>query len=496
MIFDVGEVAAGGVHDYLRGDANALAELLDRSRRARDAGPVQWRVPLTAATVHRMEGLHRLTEEEGICINFQPISGLCDEDRTFFEDYSEHRLIHSRMLHYKRRLQELYSAAHEAGDALTRVLRPTRRSLDRPDTLRSLVIIGAYGGDHIGDAAILGGVLNAVNRCHSVRHATVMSYRPHHTRHLVSGLSIPVTITVEPYEAYRVDRALDDADALVLAGGPIFDSPRILAKHIASVHSARIRGRPFFVERVGIGTTWRRPSSWLARSILGLAESISVRSSESAHHPLLSGLSPQITRDPAFDYLETHLRELDKRAVGALTAGAEGAVLIGVNLRPAHDEHAAPGKAAPQALSDDLIESLSTALIKFAAKTHRPVRYIFFPMNAVQHGMSDMSAAFQLHRAVGNRIDLRVWEGNPGLDGVLHLLRKLDLVIAMRLHAAIFSMSQGLPVLGLDYFQGKGGKLTELFYDSGRSDWTRTTEAFEVDWLVNKIEASLEAATT
>jgi hypothetical protein len=39
--FDVGEAAARGVHDYLRGDANALAELLDHSRRARGAGPMQ-----------------------------------------------------------------------------------------------------------------------------------------------------------------------------------------------------------------------------------------------------------------------------------------------------------------------------------------------------------------------------------------------------------------------------------------------------------------------
>ena len=295
-----------------------------------------------------------------------------------------------------------------------------------------------------------------------------------------------------------MDCTLDGADALVIAGGPIFDAPRILAKHLASVHSARIRGRPFFIERVGIGPTWRRPSRWLARSILERAESISVRSSELSRHPLLSGLSPQITRDPAFDYLETRLildrlRELDKLAVDALTAGAEDAVLIGVNLRPAHNQRAVPGKASPQALSGDLIEGLSSALIKFAANADRPVRYIFFPMNAVQHGMSDMTAAFQFHRAVGNRIDLRVWEGNPGLDGVLYLLRKLDLVIAMRLHAAIFSMSQALPVLGLDYFQGKGGKLTELFYDSGRSDWARTIEAFEAAWLLEKMEACISS---
>jgi polysaccharide pyruvyl transferase WcaK-like protein len=496
--FNVGEAAARGVHEYLGGDANALIELLDLSRRARGANPVQWCVPVTAATVYRIEGLHRLAEEEGVRIDFEPVSSLCDEDRNFFQDYTEHRLLQSRVLHYKRKLQELFAAVREAAHALARVLQPTRRSLHRPDTLSSVVIVGAYGGDHIGDAAILGGVANALNRRYNVRHATLMSYRPHHTRQLVSGISTPVTIAVEPYEADRVDRALDGADALFIAGGPIFDAPRILAKHMASVQSARVRGRPFFIERVGIGPTWRRPSRWLARSILKRAESISVRSIESARHFLLSGLSPQITRDPAFDYLETRinldrLRELDKRAVDALTAEAEGVVLVGINLRPVHDQHAVPGITAPQALSDDLIEGLSTALIRFAANPGRPVRYIFFPMNAVQHGMSDLAAAFQLHRVVGNRIDFRVWEGNPGLDGVLYLLRKLDFVIAMRLHAAIFSMSQALPVLGLDYFPERGGKLTELFCDSGRSDWVRTIGAFEAGWLVGKMEACIKA---
>jgi polysaccharide pyruvyl transferase WcaK-like protein len=497
ITFNVSEAEASGVHDYLGGEANALTDLLDRSRRARSASPVQWCVPITAVTVYRIESLHRLAEEEGIRVDFDAVSSLCDEDRDFFQDYVEHRLIRSNVLHYERKLQELASAAHEAKDALIRVLRPPQSSLDWPNTLRSVVVIGAYGGDHIGDAAILGGVLNALNRCHNVQHATVMSYRPRHTSQLVWGLSTPVTIAVEPYEAERVDYALDEADALFIAGGPIFDAPRILAKHIASVHSARVRGRPFFIERVGIGLTWRLPSSWLARGILKRAKSISVRSNASAHHPLLSGLSPQITRDPAFDYLETRanldrLRGMDKRAVDALTAGAERAVLVGINLRPTHDRHAAPGKAASQPLSNDLVQGLSKVLIRFAANARRPVSYIFFPMNAVQHGMSDLAAAFQLHRAVGNRVDLRVWEGNPGVDGVLYLLQKLDLVIAMRLHAAIFSMSQGLPVLGLDYFSEKGGKLTELFCDSGRSDWVRTIGTFEEDWLVGKMEACIK----
>jgi polysaccharide pyruvyl transferase WcaK-like protein len=493
-IFEVSEAAAGGVHDYLRGEANALAQLLDRSRLALGAGPVRWSVPVTAATVHRIESLHRLADEEGIRIHFKPVSHLCDRDRHFFQDYAEHRLNWRPT----RKIREVCSALRETGDALTRVLQPARRSPNRTKTLRSIVIIGAYGGDHIGDAAILGGVLYTLNRCYGVRHATVMSYRPHHTRQLVLGLSVPVTIAVEPYLADRVDHALDHADALFLAGGPLFDAPRVLTKHLASIHSARIRGRPFLVERVGISPTWWRPSRWLARRILESADSISVRSSGSAHHPLLSGLSPQIAHDPAFDYLETRrtldkLGEVDKQAVDALTAGAEGSVLVGLNLRPTHDQHAGLGKIVPQALWPGLLDGLSAALIRFAADLDRPVRFIFFPMNAVQHGMSDMAAAFQLHRAAGSRIDLRVWEGNPGLEGVLYLMRKLDLVIAMRLHAAIFSMTQGLPVVGLDYFPGRGGKLTELFCDNGRSDWVRTVQNFEASWFVEMMKACINA---
>jgi len=64
-------------------------------------------------------------------------------------------------------------------------------------------------------------------------------------------------------------------------------------------------------------------------------------------------------------------------------------------------------------------------------------------------------------------IDFRLWEADASLDGVLYLLRKLDTVIAMRFHAAIFALSQGKDVIGIDYVIGKRDKVDAVLTDAG-----------------------------
>ena len=65
-----------------------------------------------------------------------------------------------------------------------------------------MLIIGAYGGEHIGDTAILGGVLLRIHRRYGTTRAILMSQRPDHTRHLVPMLDTPVDVTVEAYETF------------------------------------------------------------------------------------------------------------------------------------------------------------------------------------------------------------------------------------------------------------------------------------------------------
>jgi polysaccharide pyruvyl transferase WcaK-like protein len=491
-VIDLAESAAREVHDTIAGKRTELARVLELPGTA-------WRIPLRPDTVYRIEGLCLLAAERGIEVRFVGTAGLDERAAAFVADLLSDRpgpggstVGRSRPL---RSLGEALLLLREAGSALI-LARPAgsaRRALDG-ERFEEVAVIGAYGGDHIGDAAILGGVLLRLHEAHGVRGAHVMSHRSHHTRRLVAGLETPVAVHVHDYRARVVDGVLDRADALVLAGGPLMDLPRVLAKHLAAVGAARGRGRPFLIEDVGVGPFKRRMSRWVARRIARAASRLSVRTSADAAHPLLAGLDVETGRDPAFRYLATRgvlglLRAEEGRSIAALLRGTEGRLLVGVNLRPIRHLWDARGAAHSRAMEGRFYERLASGLGAFARRADPPVTLVFFPMNPIRFGGSDLAAAYQLHRLIGGAADLRVWEADPGVDGMLHLLRRLDLAVAMRLHACVFALSQGLPTLGIDYYPGQGGKVGQLFRDLGRPGDVRQIDAVDGEWLTERLAA-------
>ena len=356
-----------------------------------------------------------------------------------------------------------------------------RRPPDRGRPLARVLLIGAYGGEHIGDAAILGGVLLRINRRYGTAGAVVMSQRPAHTRHLVAMLDTPFRIDVEAYEPWAIRERMPLVDAVVFAGGPLIDLPRQLVKHLYAVSRARRDGKPFIAEGIGPGPFPRWPSEWTARRIVRMADRISVRTAADDHSRLTRGLALQVGRDPAFDYLATRGRELtrlperDRQWIERLVAKAEGRVVVGVNLRPIRHLFTAGVSRAQRAQYTRAVEARFEArcaegLRRFHQGSPAPPCFIFFPMNAIQFGMSDLRSAYRLARALGGAVDFRVWEGDASLDGVVALLRRVDIVIAMRFHAAIFALAQERRVIGIDYRVGARDKVGALLEDAGQSE--------------------------
>lgn len=495
VIVDIAEESAAQGHRVLAGEACALSDALADAKRLRGSGQdVTWRVAVGPRSVYSIEAVHRLAFEAGIGVRLVTPSPLDEPERAFFDDYVRYRLPFPPSERLRRRAAEWIAAGGEALSAATELVLPSGARRPAPDCLGSVVIIGAYGGDHIGDAAILGGTLLSLHRRYGVTRATVMSGRPEHTRRLAEGIATPVHVDVAPYRSRTVKRALADADALVLGGGPLYGSPRVLARHLAAVKGARRRGLPFIVERIGMARFGDPLTRWAARRILCDATRISVRTSGSARHPLMAGLAPEIGRDPAFDYLAERgeldrLPRVDAAAVEALLAGTKGSLKVGVNLRATHDQWADLSDLSQDTVDPDFMRKLAKGLVGFARSSQRPVTYVYFPMNAIQLGMSDLSAAYELRRLVGDAIDLRVWEADASLDGVLHLLRRLDAAVAMRFHAAVFALTQKVPLIGVDYFTG-AGKVSELLADQGRPDDACTVARFTSEWLVERLAAA------
>lgn len=145
-----------------------------------------------------------------------------------------------------------------------------RRDVERAPRFNTVLLIGAYGGDHIGDAAILGGVVLRINRRYGTTKAIRMSQRPAHTRHLVPMLETPVRIDVEAYEHAKIRECLPKVDAVVFAGGPLIDQPQAAcaaslhcvsgAPPRATVHHGRHRPGTISALALGVdGTPHRAP---------------------------------------------------------------------------------------------------------------------------------------------------------------------------------------------------------------------------------------------
>ena len=366
--------------------------------------------------------------------------------------------------------------------------------------LKNVLLIGAYGGDHIGDTAILGGVLLRLSTRYGTMQGVLMSQRPFHTGHLTPMLETPVELKVQAYEHARIRECLPNVDAVVFAGGPLIDQPKQLVRHLYTASMAARRGKPFIMEGIGPGPFPRWPSEWTARRLVHLARRIVVRTSADSGTDIMRGIEHQVGRDPAFDYLETRGKDLtrlgaeDRDWIERLLENTNGRLRIGINVRPIR-HHFTVGVPAAQrveytrAVESRFEENLATALLRFHRQSTPPPCFVFFPMNAIQFGMSDLRSAYHVHRHLPEDVDYRVWQADASLDGVLALLRRLDLVITMRFHATIFALSQQRNVIGIDYRIGQRDKVGALLDDFGLGEHCCRIDEFTSEWLLERLGA-------
>ena len=252
------------------------------------------------------------------------------------------------------------------------------------------MMIGAYGGDHIGDAAILGGVLFQIHARHGTSRAVLMSQRPDHTRHLVRMLDTPVEVTVEEYSQDNAARLLQYVDAVVFAGGPLMDLPNQLVKHLYTVSLARRSGKPFIIEGIGVGPFIRVPSTLVARRLVLMADNIVVRTTADQSAPIMRRLHTTAMQDPAFDYLATRGEKLTRRRendaswIESLLANTEGRIRIGLNMRPIRHLYTTKTSTRNRAGYTRFVEArfeerLAEAMRRFHKALPCPPCFIFFP---------------------------------------------------------------------------------------------------------------------
>ncbi len=288
-----------------------------------------------------------------------------------------------------------------------------------------VLISGYYGLGNAGDEAILAGALAALRRRLPAADVTVLSADPPATEreHGVGA--------AQRWHWPTIWREIGAADLVLQGGGGLVqDSTSVKSAlyYLGLLAAARFRRRPYMVFAQGIGPLRHWLTRGLTVSVFRRAAAVTVRDDSSAGLLVEIGLPAErvtVTAD-----LAALVDPVPGEDVAALLPPKGQGPRIGLALREAEGA-----------------ESALTGAME--AAQHLRDRYGAQIVPLALHARDDADLAHRAAEALGAR--------PVGAEGELSpaewvgIVRSLDFVIAMRLHACIFAAAQSVPFVALSY---------------------------------------------
>jgi len=286
-----------------------------------------------------------------------------------------------------------------------------------------ILLSGYYGFGNAGDEAILAGTVGAIRRRLPECELTVLSADPEATR-AAHGVE-----AAQRWHWPTIWRELGQADHLLQGGGGLIQdstSCRSVFYYLGILQAARLRRKPYMIYAQGLGPLTGGASRRLTRRLIEGAAAVTVRDPASAELLQALGVRREITVTADAAAL---LEPAPPEEMPGILPEPRTAPLIGLALREA------PG-------ADRLFEGAVAA-----ARHLRETAGAEILVMAL-HARDDVPPAARVAEELGGRaiggepLPPREWMG---------LVARLDFVIAMRLHAAIFAAATAVPFISLSY---------------------------------------------
>lgn len=278
--------------------------------------------------------------------------------------------------------------------------------------MSKVFIMGFVGAGNTGDEAILAGTLHTL-RQRGVKEASVFSWNPRETEQVHGVEALQVLPGVAGIRSFAA--ALNPGDLLLLGGGSLLQDGerRIVPFWLSRALAAKARGCTVVFHAQGVGPLTTVLGKSLVRVVVPFAARlVTVRDPASAD--VMRFARPMLVADPAL-------------ALPALPRVKRQNGLVVVALREwnygREKEH-----------------ELLWALQKLASE--RGLKYAFLPM----HRPDDVEMAEQYAQYCNGTV-----LSYSKLHELRQQLAQAEMVIAMRLHAAVLAAGVGTPVVGLSY---------------------------------------------
>jgi polysaccharide pyruvyl transferase CsaB len=291
-----------------------------------------------------------------------------------------------------------------------------------------IVLSGYYGFDNAGDEALLSAITSSIRRLAPEAEFVVFSGSPEKT---ASRHGVRAVYYKSPGQVWR---ELRDADLLISGGGSIFQdvtSARSLPYYISVVALAKLLGKPVIFYAQGVGPINRRTSKWLMGLVANRVDIITLRDEKSLQLMLELGVARPpllVTADPVFSLQPTTAAELKIETLLA-GQGLADKSLVGVAVR----------RWQPL---DGYQANLAKLLDELAGRGYQ---IIFVPM-AYPEDVNEARRVAGLMQAESLVLDEHLQSQEH-----LALIARMNLMIAVRLHALIFAANRGVPFAGISY---------------------------------------------
>lgn len=307
-----------------------------------------------------------------------------------------------------------------------------------------VMISGYYGFRNSGDDAILSAIINDLRNIKKDIRIVVLSKTPN-----ITSKNYKVD-SIDRFSLIKVIGTMRKTKLFINGGGNLIQditSTRSLMYYLATIYIAKLLGLKVMLYANGIGPVKRDMNRRFTSKIVNLVDVITLREEASRLELEALGIrKPEIivTADPALGLLPTDPEETSQIfSMEGITADCP---LIGFSVRK---------WAGYEAYSHIIAQAADYLEEKYKVKS------LFMPL----HFPSDLSVAEDIALKMKNPpiILKNIYSANQFLG----IIKRLEMVLGMRLHALIFSVSLAVPVIGLIYDPKVQGFLEYVNQPSG-----------------------------
>jgi len=297
---------------------------------------------------------------------------------------------------------------------------------DKP--MYDVMISGYYGFGNSGDDAILLAIIENLRKIKNDIRIVVLSKNPKDT-----ALNYGVD-SIDRFNLFKVIGTMKKTKLFLNGGGNLIQdvtSTRSLMYYLTTIYLAKHIGLKVMLYANGIGPISRSSNRYFASKIMNLVDIITLREEASSLELKSLGVkNPEIlvTSDPALGLEPISSEETEKILIKEKISA--DTPLIGFSIRKWGGY--------------DVYSHIIAQAADYMEETYN-VKSVFIPL----HFPSDLAVAEDIASKMKNTpfIIRKMYEA----EVILGIMKKLDLVLGMRLHALIYSVSLSVPVIGLIY---------------------------------------------